>query len=261
MVNSRFSIDVEKYLNITFAAYRNYPDESVRYYGVICQCWLSNQNGALRRPDSVSSSRFGERRALLLARYVMRAYAVDVCSRYINGCGRGKSWGYRRCWYSMKRHGQSGYYVSSLSIHAFRARRAGASLVRVYTRSKVHIQGIMRAGTAPNVTPRLLASRHMHSQTLTSVSSVCSFCVLLRQNRDPSSALRQASLSWLFRRTPVFQTNDGSIVIFSGFSTVFRRASKIWESSWREVMLNLRALEILFLTDDGGKSWKKFAVL
>lgn len=121
--------------------------ESVRYYGVICQCWLSNQNGALRRPDSVSTSRFGERRALLLARYVMRAYAVDVCSRYINGCGRGKSWGYRRCWYSMKRHGQSGYYVSSLSIHAFRARRASASLVRVYTRSKVHIRGVMRAGT------------------------------------------------------------------------------------------------------------------
>lgn len=80
----KFSIDIEKYLNITFIAYRNYPDGASEAlpYGVICQCWLSNQNGALRRPDSVSMSRFGERRALLLARYIMRAYTVDVFAIY-----------------------------------------------------------------------------------------------------------------------------------------------------------------------------------
>lgn len=155
----------------------------------------------------------------------MRAYAVDVCSRYINGCGRGKSWGYRRCWYSMKRHGQSGYYVSSLSIHAFRARRAGASLVCVYTRSKVHIRGVVRAGT----------KRHSTSPSISAYAlsdfnerELC-LLVLCPPKAKPRSALRQTLLFWLFRQTPVFQTNDGSIVIFSGFSTVFRRASKIWE--------------------------------
>lgn len=159
--------------------------------------------------------------------------------------GEVKAGEYRRCWYSMKRHGQSGYYVSSLSIHAFQARRASASLVcaysRVYTRSK-SIRDVIRAGTKCRfVSPSISAYALSRSQTFNERElSVCSFCALLRQNRDPSLArLASSSFTWFFQRIPVFQANDGNNRnFFSGFSiffiypdAVFRWILKVWENS------------------------------